>query len=79
MATGLALMFDAQANRPKGGRANDGPSTAALLIGAGALVVMLPFIVLDLEAPFLARESFFVADGRLRTPLIRPSSSPSPS
>ncbi|MBM4783953.1 MAG: hypothetical protein GQE15_40295 [Archangiaceae bacterium] len=68
MGAGLGLMFNAQATRPKGGRADYGPSTAALLVGAGALVVMLPFVVLDLsnreyEAPFLAREAFLVADG----------------
>lgn len=68
MSAGLALMFNAQATRPKGGRADYGPSTAALLVSAGGLVLMLPFVALDLlnrehEAQFVAREAFLVANG----------------
>lgn len=68
MSAGLGLMFNAQATRPKGGRADYGPSTAALLGSAAGLLLMIPFVALDLlnrdaEAPFLAREAFLVADG----------------
>lgn len=66
MSTGLALMFNAQATRPRGGRADYGPSTAALLVGAAGLGLMIPFVALDLlnrehEAQFVAREAFLVA------------------
>jgi hypothetical protein len=68
MSAGLALMFNAQATRPRGGRADYGPSTAALLASAGGLLLMLPFVALDLlnrehEAQFVAREALLVASG----------------
>lgn len=68
MGVGLGLMFNAQATRPRGGRADYGPSTTALLISAGGLLLMIPFVALDLlnrehEAQFVAREALLVASG----------------
>lgn len=68
MSAGLGLLFNAQATRPRGGRADDGPSNAALLGSAAGLLLMIPFVALDLlyrehEAQFVAREAFLVASG----------------
>ena len=68
MSAGLALMFNAQATRPKGGLADYGPSTTALIVSAAGLLLMLPFVALDLlnrehEAQFVAREALLVASG----------------
>ncbi len=68
MGVGLGLMFNAQATRPRGGRADYGPSTTALLASAAGLLLTIPFVALDLlnrehEAQFVAREALLVASG----------------